>query len=76
MSPQMKYKSAKPQNTSTMNNSCEVTLLQLQQMNFALVDLNLYLDMYPDNAQAVEDYMRFLSNIGRPEVFMSKLTVH
>ena len=25
-------------------------------MNFALVDLNLYLDMYPDNAQAVEDY--------------------
>ena len=56
MSPQMKYKAVKPQNTSTMNNSCEVTLLQLQQMNFALVDLNLYLDMYPDNAQAVEDY--------------------
>ena len=76
MSPQMKYKSAKPQNTSTMNNSCEVTLLQLQQMNFALVDLNLYLDMYPDNAQAVEDYNALLSNIGRLEVFMSKLTVH
>ena len=39
------------------NSNC-VTMLQLQQLSFALVDLNLYLDNYPDNQQAVEDYDR------------------
>lgn len=58
MTPQMKYKPAKAQtiNTAAQNQPCGVTMLQLQQMTFALVDLNLYLDMYPDNTQAVEDY--------------------
>ncbi len=57
MSPQMKYKPVKTQNINNAPNcDCGVTMLQLQQMTFALVDLNLYLDMYPDNTQAAEDY--------------------
>lgn len=29
---------------------------QLQEVSFALVDLNLYLDNYPNNQQALADY--------------------
>ena len=33
-------------------------LLELQQLSFSLVDLNLFLDTNPENQQAVEDYNR------------------
>lgn len=32
------------------------TLLELQQLSFALVDLNLYLDTHPKCQEAVDDY--------------------
>lgn len=31
---------------------------QLQEVSFALVDLNLYLDNYPNNQQALSDFNR------------------
>lgn len=31
---------------------------QLQEVSFALVDLNLYLDNYPNNQQALADFNR------------------
>lgn len=34
----------------------KAALLQLQQLSFSLVDLNLYLDTNPDNQQAINDY--------------------
>lgn len=60
MNQQVKYKSTKtPSQANTTfntNQNSNISLLQLQQMTFALVDLNLYLDIYPDNADAIEDY--------------------
>ena len=32
------------------------TMAELQQLSFALVDLNLYLDTHPQNQQAAEDF--------------------
>ena len=37
-------------------NSNQAMLLELQQLSFSLVDLNLFLDTHPDNQQAVADY--------------------
>ena len=37
-------------------NSKQAMLLELQQLSFSLVDLNLFLDTHPDNQQAVADY--------------------
>ena len=34
----------------------KTALLELQQLSFSLVDLNLYLDTNPTNQQAVNDY--------------------
>ena len=36
--------------------SQKTALLELQQLSFSLVDLNLYLDTNPANQQAVNDY--------------------
>ena len=38
------------------NMSYENLLLKLQQLGFAAVDLNLYLDNHPDNRSAIMDY--------------------
>ena len=45
--------------TAVANNavpSQKTALLELQQLSFSLVDLNLYLDTNPANQQAVNDY--------------------
>ncbi|MFU0824424.1 spore coat protein CotJB [Clostridium sp.] len=34
-------------------------LRQIQQVEFALVDLNLYLDNHPTNKKAIEDFNEF-----------------
>ena len=44
--------------TAVANNSISsqrTALLELQQLSFSLVDLNLYLDTNPSNQQAVND---------------------
>ena len=45
--------------TAVANNAVpgqKTALLELQQLSFSLVDLNLYLDTNPANQQAVNDY--------------------
>lgn len=41
-----------------MNTNCKCTdlMLQMQQIGFMLVDLNLYLDMHPDCEMAQKDF--------------------
>lgn len=34
-------------------------LLQLQEVDFVLVELNLYLDTHPDDAQAIHQYNHY-----------------
>ncbi|MBR4944276.1 MAG: spore coat protein CotJB [Peptococcaceae bacterium] len=34
----------------------EAALLELQQLSFSLVDLNLFLDTHPDSQPAINDY--------------------
>jgi len=38
------------------NQSCENLLLKLQELTFAAVDLNLYLDNHPENKNALADF--------------------
>lgn len=38
------------------NQSCENELLKIQQLEFAAIDLNLYLDNHPDCKNALADY--------------------
>ena len=38
------------------NTARQAALLELQQLSFSLVDLNLFLDANPNNQQAVNDY--------------------
>jgi spore coat protein JB len=38
------------------NLGCEGLLLKLQELCFAAVDLNLYLDNHPENKNALADY--------------------
>ncbi len=42
--------------TCAANTAQQTALLELQQLSFSLVDLNLFLDTHPDNQQAVNDY--------------------
>ena len=49
------YKNYAPQ-VLTPTSEQDDLFLRLSEKEFAAHDLNLYLDMYPDNAQAVEDY--------------------
>ena len=37
-------------------NTQQAMLLELQQLSFSLVDLNLFLDTHPENQQAINDY--------------------
>ncbi|MBE6113051.1 MAG: spore coat protein CotJB [Peptococcaceae bacterium] len=49
----MKKYNAGPAGTSRNR---EAALLELQQLSFSLVDLNLFLDTHPDSQQAINDY--------------------
>lgn len=45
--------------TASISNAWDAqraALLELQQLSFSLVDLNLYLDNNPDHQQAINDY--------------------
>ena len=46
----------KKYNTSPAARNREAALLELQQLSFSLVDLNLYLDTHPDCQQGISDY--------------------
>ena len=43
-------------NSNNVLTAQRTALLELQQLSFSLVDLNLFLDINPDNQQAVDDY--------------------
>ena len=54
------YKNFKPEEITT-NNEKKALLYQLMQYKFALIDLNLYLDMYPNDTNILSLYNRYLS---------------
>ena len=41
---------------NVMNQSREAMMLELQQLGFMLVDLNLYLDNNPNDQEAINDF--------------------
>lgn len=55
------YKQYKPQNINSFSER-ENLLNQWQQYNFALVDLDLYLDAHPNDRNAVKLYQDYLRN--------------
>ncbi len=54
-----KYKNYKPRDINP-NSEKEALLEQWQQYNFALVDLGLYLDVYPNDDKALKLYKKYL----------------
>lgn len=56
------YKNYKPAEVNPTNEK-EALLEQWQQYNFALTDLNLYLDVYPNNKEALTLYNKYLEII-------------
>ena len=54
-----KYKNYKPRDINPSNEQ-EALLEQWQQYNFALVDLGLYLDVYPNDTKALNLYKKYL----------------
>jgi len=53
------YKNLKPSNIEP-NNDREALLVQWLQYEFSLNDLNLYLDLYPNDVEALTLYKRYL----------------
>lgn len=45
--------------------SCNSLMLKLQQLEFAAVDLNLYLDNHPENKDALCDYNAITKEISK-----------
>lgn len=56
------YKNYKPAEVNPTTER-EALLEQWQQYNFALTDLNLYLDVYPNNREALNLYNKYLEII-------------
>ena len=54
-----KYKNYKPRDINPSNER-EALLGQWQQYNFALIDLGLYLDVYPNDTNALNLYKKYL----------------
>lgn len=54
------YKNYKPNNLNPRNEK-EAMLMSFQQYSFALMDLNLYLDSYPDDRNASNLYKQYLT---------------
>ena len=54
------YKNYKPNNLNPKNEK-EAILMNLQQYNFALTDLNLYLDNYPNDRNIINLYKQYLN---------------
>ena len=61
------------QNTARQNggvieppvNDCRAMMQKLREVDFALVELNLYLDAYPDSSSALEYYHRLMAERAR-----------
>ena len=58
------YKPYKNYNYKSLkaNNKKEELLYNIMMYNFALTEMNLYLDLHPDNTELVNLYNRYLSN--------------
>lgn len=54
------YKNYKPGNVEAKNER-EALLYQIMQYKFALIDLNLYLDNYPNNQELIKLYNKYLN---------------
>ena len=52
------YKSEEPFDIKPNNEQADI-LTKIDSLEFALVDLNLYLDVYPDNRSAIELYTKY-----------------
>ncbi len=44
----------------TQNRDCKQLCAKLQRLDFAIVELALYLDSYPDNAAALDYYRKLI----------------
>ena len=55
------YKNYKPKNL-TASNEKEDMLMQIREYNFAMTDLNLYLDIYPNDSDALKLFNTYLDN--------------
>lgn len=55
------------------NVSMEELLIRIQELEFAAVDLNLFLDNHPANKQALSDYNKFTEQLmGLKKVYEAK----
>ncbi len=45
----------------TQSRDCKTLYARLQKLDFAIVELALYLDSYPDNAAALDYYQRLIT---------------
>lgn len=52
------YKNQKPYAIKPMNNQAKM-LTDIDSLEFALIDLNLYLDVYPDDKNAIELFNKY-----------------
>ncbi len=55
------YKNLKPRKL-TANSEREDMLMQIMEYNFAMIDLQLYLDMYPNDKDALKLFNTYLNN--------------
>ena len=53
------YKNYKPQELKA-NNEKEDLLLQIDEQRFAMIEMNLYLDLYPNNKEALNRFNTYL----------------
>ena len=54
------YKNEKPYAIKPMNNQAKM-LTDIDSLEFAIIDLNLYLDVYPDDKYAIELFNKYRS---------------
>ena len=54
------YKNEKPYAIKPMNNQAKM-LTDIDSLEFAIIDLNLYLDVYPDDKYAIELFYKYRS---------------
>lgn len=52
------YKNEKPYEIKPMNEQAKM-LTELDSLEFALIDLNLYLDVYPDDREAIQLFNQY-----------------
>ena len=66
------YKLNKPFEVSPMNEQAEL-LTYIDSLGFAMIDLNLYLDVYPDDQKAIDLYNQYrIQNINYTNQYENK----